>query len=207
MKTTVVASSLVLCLLVPLGGCAGNASQPSASPAIEAASAQPASTSEEVVEAEIAWEGQVTAVDVGARLVTLRDEQGEERTFRIEEQVQRLDTMEVGDRVQVYFQRALVFDMQPAGSAEPGAYIWEDAQHPDPERPGVIDRELVVVLAPLVAIDTSAHTLSVRAPNGEIHVLEVREPRHQQALPSLEVGDLLEIQFRRVLAVRVLPEN
>ncbi len=202
MKFHVAASPLVLCLLLPLAACASGASQPGAT-----LQDPPARGSEEVVEAEIAWEGTVTAVDADERLVTLRDAQGEQRTFRIEEQVERLDTMEVGDRVQVYFRRALVFDMQPAGSAEPGAYIWEDARHPDPGRPGVIDRELVVVLAPLVAIDTQANTLSVRAPNGDVHVLEVREPGHREALPGLEVGDLLEIQFRRVLAVRVLPEG
>jgi|SRR5690554_1194052 len=204
MKFPVAVSPLVLCLLLPLSACAGTGSPPAAVP--EAAAAEPVGTREQLVEAEIAWSGMVIAVDAGARLVTLRDADGKERTFRIEEQVQRLETMEVGDRVEVYYRRSLVFDMQPAGSAEPGAYIWEDAAHPDPARPGVVDREVVVVLAPLVAIDTGAHTISVQSPNGSIHVLEVQEPRHREALPGLEVGDLLRIQFRRVLAVRVLPE-
>lgn len=205
MKSNAVAVPLVLCLLMPLSACAAMDSQRSASS--EAQAAAEAGSSEQIVETEIAWQGTVTAVDAGERLVTLRDARGEERTFRIEEQVQRLESMQAGDRVEVYFQRSLVFDMRPAGSAEPGAYIWEDEQHPDPERPGVLDRELVVVVAPLVAIDTAANTLSVRSPNGSIQVLEVREPRHREALADLQVGDLLQIQFRRVLAVRVLPEG
>lgn len=204
MKSNAVVVPLVLCLLMPLSACAAMDSQRSASS--EAQAAAEAGSGEQIVETEIAWQGTVTAVDAGERLVTLRDARGEERTFRIEEQVQRLESMQAGDRVEVYFQRSLVFDMQPAGSAEPGAYIWEDEQHPDPERPGVLDRELVVVVAPLVAIDTAANTLSVRSPNGSIQVLEVREPRHREALAGLQVGDLLQIQFRRVLAVRVLPE-
>lgn len=205
MKSNAVVVPLVLCLLMPLSACAAMDSQRSASS--EAQAAAEAGSGEQIVETEIAWQGTVTAVDAGERLVTLRDARGEERTFRIEEQVQRLESMQAGDRVEVYFQRSLVFDMQPAGSAEPGAYIWEDEQHPDPERPGVLDRELVVVVAPLVAIDTAANTLSVRSPNGSIQVLEVREPRHREALAGLQVGDLLQIQFRRVLAVRVLPEG
>lgn len=205
MKSNAAAVPLVLCLLVPLPACAAMDSQRSVSPGAQAAAGT--GSSEQIVETEISWQGTVTAVDAGERLVTLRDARGEERTFRIEEQVQRLESMQVGDRVEVYFQRSLVFDMQPAGSAEPGAYIWEDEQHPDPERPGVLDRELVVVVAPLVAIDTAANTLSVRSPNGSIQVLEVREPRHREALAGLQVGDLLQIQFRRVLAVRVLPET
>lgn len=192
---------LVLCLLLPLSACGSADPQRATAPATP-----PAGASEQVVEAEIAWQGTVTGVDAGERLVTLRDAQGEERTFRIEDQVQHLESLEAGDRVEVYFRRSLVFDMQPAGSAEPGAYIWEDQQHPDPERPGVVDREVVVVLSPLVAIDTRAHTISVQSPNGSIQVLEVREPRHRASLADLKVGDMLRIQFRRVLAVRVLPE-
>lgn len=157
------------------------------------------------MEAEVAWEGTVTAVDSDARLLTVRDADGEERTLRIDEQVQRLEQMQVGDRVEVYYRRSLVFDMQPEGSAEPGAYIWKDEQHPDLDRPGVVDREVVVVLAPLVAVDTAANTLSVRAPDDSVHVLDVEQPAHQAALAGLEVGELLRIQFRRLLAVRVLP--
>ena len=204
MKFHGTASPLLLCFLLPLAACAGTGSQPAAGPVAMAAPAGGAQ--EEVVEAEIAWQGTVTAVDAQARLVTLRDASGEERTFRIEEQVRRLESVQPGDRVEIYFQRSLVFDMQEAGSAEAGAYIWEDEQHPDHDRPAVVDREVVVVLSPLVAIDTEAHTISVKSPNGSIQVLEVREPRHRASLAGLKVGDMLRIQFRRVLAVRVLPE-
>lgn len=183
-------------LLLPLAACAGTGGQPQQ---------QPAAAQEQVVEAEVAWQGTVTAVDADERLLTLRDSEGQVRTVRVDEQVQRLERMQPGDRVEVYYRRSLVFDMQPAGSAEPGAYIWEDEQHPDPERPGVVDREVVVVLAPLVAVDAAANTISVRAPNGSVHVLDVEEPRHREALSRLSVGDLLRIQFRRLLAVRVVP--
>src|SRR5690625_765012 len=146
-------------LLLPLAACAGTGGQPQQ---------QPAAAQEQVVEAEVAWQGTVTAVDADERLLTLRDSEGQVRTVRVDEQVQRLERMQPGDRVEVYYRRSLVFDMQPAGSAEPGAYIWEDEQHPDPERPGVVDREVVVVLAPLVAVDAAANTISVRAPNGSV---------------------------------------
>lgn len=199
---------LALCLLLPLGACAGPAPERQSGPAAVAETAgAPAPAQERVVEAEIAWEGTVTEVDSEARLLTVRDADGEQRTVRVDEQVQRLEQMQAGDRVEVYYRRSLVFDMQPEGSAEPGAYIWQDEQHPDPDRPGVVDREVVVVLSPLVAIDTEANTLSVRAPDGSVHVLDVEQPGHRAALADLEVGDLLRIQFRKLLAVRVVPED
>lgn len=180
-------------LLLPLLAGAGNGDP------------QIAVTGEQVVEAEVAWQGTVTSVEPGQRLLSLRDAEGRERTVRVDEQVQRLERMRPGDRVEVYYRRSLVFDMQPAGSAEPGAYIWEDEQHPDPERPGVVDREMVEVLSPLVAVDAAANTISVQAPNGSVHVLDVEEPRHREALSRLSVGDLLRIRFLRLLAVRVVP--
>ena len=200
---TAASSFLVLGMALSFCACAGQAPRQDAAASVDATQT---AAEERMVESEVAWEGRVTALDVAGRLVSVRDAAGEERTLRVDEQVQRLEQMEVGDLVQVYYRRALVFDMQPAGSAEPGAYIWEDEQHPDPERPGVVDREVVVVLSPLVAIDTAANTLSVRAPNGSIHVLDVEEQRHREALPRLREGDLLRIQFHRLLAVRVLPE-
>lgn len=199
-----VPKALALCLLLPLGACTSAAQE--GQPVPDAVAQAPAA-GERVVEAEVAWQGRVTAVDADARLVTLREADGRERSFRIEPEVQRLEQVQVGDLVEVFFQRSLVFDMTPAGSAEPGAYIWQDEQHPDPERPGVIDREVVVVLAPLVAVDAEAGTISVRGPNGAVRVLDVVEPRHREALPGLEVGDMLRIQFRRLLSVRVLPEG
>lgn len=185
-------------MLLPLGACASAGQEDPREPGVAA---------ERVVEAEVAWRGKVTAVDADARLVTLRDAGGQERTFGIDREVQRLDRVQAGDMVEVYYQRSLVFDMQPAGSAEPGAYIWEDEQHPDPERPGIVDREVVVVLSPLVAVDSQANTISVQGPGGDVHVLDVEQPRHREALSGMQVGDMLRIQFRRLLAVRVVPEQ
>lgn len=194
---------LALCL-VSLGACAS--SDPQEGAARAEVPAQPV-VSEEVVEAEIAWRGVVTALDADERLVTLDGDDGGQRTFRIDDQVQRMDRVQVGDEVEIYYRRALVFDMQPAGSGEPGAYIWQDEQHPDPDRPGVVDREVVVVLSPLLAIDTSAHTITVQAPNGSSHVLHVEQPRHREAMTGLQVGDLMRIQFRKLLAVRVTSQD
>lgn len=192
-RPSVASIPLAMCLLLPLSIYAGTGQ------------GDPQSAQEQVVEAEVAWEGEVTALDPAQRLITLRGGDGQVRTLRVDDEVQRLDRIRVGDRVEAYYRRSLVFDMQPAGSAEPGAYIWQDAQHPDPEMPGVIDRELVVVLAPLLAVDLEANTISIRSPNGSTQVLEVEQPRHRAALPGLQTGDLLRIQFRKLLAVRVTP--
>lgn len=209
MKPSHITSTLALCLLLPLSACAGTGQgQESLQEPVPAdGAAAQATAGDRVVEAEVAWQGAVTAVDADARLITLRDADGQERSFRIDEEVQRLDKMQPGDVVEIYYQRSLVFDMQPAGSAEPGAYIWQDEQHPDPERPGVVDREVVVVLAPLVAVDAQANTISVRGPSGGVRVLDVEQARHREALADLEIGDLLRIQFHRLLAVRITPEQ
>lgn len=201
-----VPTTLALCLLLSLGACASTNPQGAADAGAAVAAAQ-TGASEEVIEVEIAWHGRVTGLDAGDRLVSVRGDDGQERTFQVDKEVERLEDIQVGDHVQVYFQRSLVFDMQPAGSVEPGAYIWQDESHPDSGRPGVVEQEVVTVLSPLVAVDTRAHTISVQAPNGTVHVLDVEQPHHREALSRLNVGDLLRIQFRRLLAVRITPED
>lgn len=199
---------LVLCASAAgTTACAAPAVQAQESPAATASSAGQGAQ-EELVEADVLWLGAVADIDLDDRRVTIRGDSGEERVVEVEDDVERLDRLRVGDQVEVYYHRSIVFDMQPAGSGEPGAYIQERKDHaPDPARPGVIEQEVVTVLSPLVAVDVEGSTISVRSPDGQVDVLDVVVPEHRAALPRLNVGDLLRIEFRRLLTVRVSGED
>lgn len=201
------AAALGAGLLLALGACATRPADVQAPPATYAAVDAPfdASASHEMVEAEILWYGEVTALSVAERQVTVRGQDGQSRVVAVDEDVAHLDQLQVGDEVEVFYHRSMVFDMQPAGSGAPGAWIWQDEDHaPEPDRPGMIEQEVVTVLSPVVAVDPVAHTLSVRSPDGQVDVLDVVRPEHRAALPQLAVGDMLRVQFRKLLTVRVV---
>ena len=93
---------------------------------------------------------------------------------------------------------------QPAGSAEPGAYIKQDnTVGKTGEKPRVGASEVVTVLAPIRAIDVANNTVTVEGPRGNVVTLDVVKPEHRARLPQLKVGDMLRIAFTEAAAVRV----
>ena len=124
--------ALALVLGIVAGGGAGPAgAQTPAAPA--------ESTSvETVVEAEVAVRGIVTAIDAAQRLVTLDTGTGS-RVLPVDPRVADLDRLAVGDVIDMRYHRSVLFDIKPAGSAEPGAYIAESGRRADRDQ-GIPDR-------------------------------------------------------------------
>jgi hypothetical protein len=167
-----------------------------------------AATPTEVAAVEITASGTVTAIDTPNRLITIRDETNEEVQVHADETVRNFDQIRVGDVVSLDYRRSIAVDIQPAGSAEPGAYIKEDedvAKLGEKPRAGV--SETVTVLAPILAIDTANNTITVKGPRGNVVELDVVRPEHQARLSQLKVGDMLRLAFTEAAAVSVRPKG
>lgn len=170
--------------------------------------APPAVTPTEIAAVEITASGTVTAIDTPNRLITIRDETNEEVQVHADETVRNFDQIRVGDVVSLDYKRSIAVDIQPAGSAEPGAYIKEDedvAKLGEKPRAGV--SETVTVLAPILAIDTANNTITVKGPRGNVVELDVVRPEHQARLSQLKVGDMLRLAFTEAAAVSVRPKG
>lgn len=157
---------------------------------------------ETLVEAEVSVRGTVTAIDVANRLVTLETGTGL-RALPVHPEVADLEHLRVGDVIDVRYHRSILFDIQPAGTAEPGAYISEEGRAVDRDEgvPARIGQQVVTVLAEVVEVDASAGSFSVRGPAGNVRTLHAETPRHVEAVARIRVGDLLRVRFREGLAV------
>ena len=94
-----------------------------------------------------------------------------------DETVRNFDQIRVGDVVQIDYVNAVTIDIQPAGSAEPGAYIKEDQDVAKTgEKPRYGESQVVTVLAPIEAIDTVNNTITVKGPRGNVVTLTSRSP-------------------------------
>ena len=157
---------------------------------------------ETVVQAEVAVRGTVTAIDPGQRLVTLDTATGS-RILPVDPRVADLEHLRVGDVIDVRYHRSILFDIQPAGSAEPGAYIAEDGRRADRDQgvPARIGEQEVTVLAEVVEVDGDSGSFSVKGPGGSVRTLHAEKPEHRAAVGSIRVGDMLRVRFREGLAV------
>lgn len=153
---------------------------------------------EHVVQAEVAVRGTITAIDAGQRLVTLDTGTGS-RILPVDSRVADFDRLQVGDVVDVRYHRSVLFDFQPAGSAEPGAFIAEDGR--ETAHGARIGEQEVTVLAEVAEVDVEGGRFSVVGPAGNVRTLHADRPEHRQALARIRVGDMLRVRFREGLAI------
>lgn len=177
--------------------------------ALVACSSTPeAVTPTEVAAVQISVSGTVSNIDTPNRLITVRDDTGSEVEVHADDTVRNFDQIRVGDTVNVDYTRSVAVDIQPAGSAEPGAYIKEDQDVAKlGEKPRVGASETVTVLTAITAIDIANNTITVKGPRGNVVDLDVTRPEHRAQLPKLKVGDMLRIAFTEAAAVSVRPRG
>ncbi|HEY5802417.1 MAG TPA: hypothetical protein VIT90_01805 [Lysobacter sp.] len=171
--------------------------------------ATPASTGpSETVAMNVQATGKIVDLDTPSRLVTIETADGRQVQVHADETVRNFNQIRVGDVVQIDYVNAVTVDIQPAGSAEPGAYIKEDqdiAKAGDKPRYG--ESQVVTVLAPIEAIDTVNNTITVKGPRGNVVTLDVKKPEHQARLKNLKIGDMLRIAFTEAAAVQINPRK
>ncbi|NLA67743.1 MAG: hypothetical protein GX856_05780 [Gammaproteobacteria bacterium] len=157
---------------------------------------------ETVVQAEVDERGVVAAIDLGQRVLTLETATGT-RVLPVDPRVDGFDALQVGDVVDVRYHRSILFDIQPQGSAEPGAYISERAR--DVGDTGRVGEQEVTVLATVVGVDGAAGTFTVQGPAGNVRTLHAESPEHREMVRKIRVGDMLRVRFREGLAVSLAP--
>lgn len=161
---------------------------------------------ETLVQAEIAVRGMVTAVDLGQRIVTLETGTGT-RALAVDPAVAQLEDLAIGDVIDVRYHRSILFDIQPAGSAEPGAWISERARDlGGVDGPGTqVGEQEVTVVATVIEVDGDAGTFTVQGPSGNVRTLHAETADHREAVKRIRTGDLLRVRFREGMAVSLAP--
>ena len=109
-----------------------------------------------------------------------------------------------GDQVGVDFLEGLVVDLLPASATQltvaRETVILASAFGPVPKGTRVT---MATGTAEVVRIARKDHTISLRGPDGHVHNLDVRRALEQEALTSLQVGDLVEFRLIQPIAYAI----
>lgn len=187
-------SPLVLAATMALAAC-------SSSPAPAEAPGPVTISSEQVT-----LEGSITRVDRVNRMVTLRGADGGEVDFFAGDQVRNFDQLQVGDRVSLDYNRAVAAEIQPAGSGQVGTSVQQGTDLAGAgNRPGGAVSETVTIVAEVLAVDTTANTVTLKGPRGNVVTLEVLRDDLRAGLGRVHAGDLLRVTFTEAVAVNVRP--
>ena len=147
---------------------------------------------------------QVQAVDLNKREVTLKDKEGNVFTIDVPPEVRRLSEIKPGDLVVARYSEALALGLNKTSSssgirAKRESASIERAGMDQP--PGGVAREVVEVLAKIIAIDKAKRWVTIK---GAEHTVVVKAAEDID-LDEIKVGDEVLAEYVQELAINLEP--
>jgi Cu/Ag efflux protein CusF len=145
----------------------------------------------------------IQAIDSTNRLITLRDEQGQEDTYSVGPEVKRFDELKVGDKVKMTYYESVVFQIRKPGEAggQPAAPTTDVAgtrgKGPLPGATISVQDKMTVTVK---AIDPALPSVTVTTPDGRT---VTRKVENKKNIEGLKVGDQIDITYTRALLTEV----
>jgi Cu/Ag efflux protein CusF len=144
--------------------------------------------------------GTVTAIDPGARRLSLKGARGE-ASYRIDPKVQQLDAVKVGDRVKIDYVAALVLTLR-RGGAEAQAAAAREAQERATASPGAVVATGTSVSGKVLAVDRAKQTVRLKGPEGRVTDFRVQDPAD---LVGVKAGDQVAAVLNEAVVVGLEP--
>ena len=131
--------------------------------------------------------------------LSLRTPSGEKKTINVSEDIQNLEQVKKGDRVNIQYYESVAVAMARPG--EPSATVQEGSQPMADGTPGRMAGRQTTVTAEIVAVDPTAHTVTLKGPGGETKRVNVQRPDLQQKLKEVKPGQMVQITHTEAMAV------
>lgn len=151
---------------------------------------------------ELTLEAVVEAVDYDTRQLTLKDAQGNSVTIEVDEQVQNLPQVEVGDTLEIQYIETVAMQAFAADEAEPGAAaVVAGARAEAGEKPGAVAVAETAVVVTIEAIDKETQAVTLKNKEGESWTVKARNPEN---LEKVVVGDKVLIVHTQAIGIGII---
>jgi Cu/Ag efflux protein CusF len=134
----------------------------------------------------------ITAIDSTNRMVTLRDDQGNEDSFSVGPTVERFNELKVGQKVNFTYYESMVFSVVKAGEKGSGTSF-----------EAALNRAKSALPAGTVATQEKM-TVTVTTEDGRVVTRKIEDRKN---LENIKPGDRIDIAFTRALITSVAPGN
>jgi len=139
--------------------------------------------------------GEVTAVDVANRIVSIKGPRGNIGEMKVDPSVKNLDKVKVGDRARVSYRVALALALMKGGDG-----IRERVETDSSAMPGAAATKRTTIVANVESVNAKRGIATLRGPDGNFVDVKVREPK---LLHDVKVGDQVIASVTETVAVRV----
>lgn len=161
----------------------------------------------QVMAQELTVNATVEKVDKDKRQLTMKTEKGNTVQVKIPEQVQGLEKLKKGDRLQIdYFQSMALALKKPEAGAKPGATETTMAERTAGPLPGGMAARKITATVEVMKVDKDNNELTIKAPNGQEHTIKVDESMSTD-LDKIKTGDRIKANYTEAVAVSVMPQE
>jgi len=143
----------------------------------------------------------IEAIDKTARMVSLKDKDGNTDTIYCGPEVKRFDELKVGDTVTFRYQESIAYAIRKAGQASgaPAAPAAAVTRGTGPKPGGTIAQQETATVT-VKAIDTKVPSVTVLTEDGRTVDFKVDNPKN---LEGVKVGDKVEVTYTQALMISV----
>jgi Cu/Ag efflux protein CusF len=146
----------------------------------------------------------IEAIDHAARIVTLKDKDGNYDEVVCGPDVQRFDALKVGDKVTFRYHESVVSAIHkptPGAPAKPATSASGGVTRTPGTKPGGTLSQQMTVLVTIEAIDAKTPAVTIKTSDGHKMSFKVENAKN---LEGYKVGDKVEITYTQALAVSVV---
>ncbi|MDP4265486.1 MAG: hypothetical protein Q8941_23375 [Bacteroidota bacterium] len=157
-------------------------------------------TKGQAVVASVTVTATVTKIDQKTREVTVRTEDGRERSFIAGENVKNLAQVKKGDVITARYTEALAYQIVGHGKSS-GVETTQAAAAAKPgEKPAGAIAQQTTVTVTVTAINPSVPSVTFKGPKGNTKTIKVKDP---QKLKGVKIGDMVDITYTEAIAITV----
>jgi hypothetical protein len=142
----------------------------------------------------------IEAIDKATRMVTLKGPKGNSVALHADESVKRFNDLKVGDEVTATYSESVAVSVRKPGEAAPAKK--SESVTARPGKPGATATVQQTITVSVEEIDRPAKTVTVKGPEGGVHIFRVRDLKNLQ---GVKVGDRVDISFTQALLLKVDP--
>ena len=152
--------------------------------------------------AMLTLEATVESIDRLARKVTLKNKEGESKTFTLDESAGKLDAVEAGDLLTIRYIAAVTIQVLGPDEAKPGVEDGDAvvAQTKPGEKPAAMAAGEASVVVTIESIDLKNERVTLKGKDGK---METVTPRNPENLKKVKVGDLVRITYTEAIGFSV----
>ena len=142
----------------------------------------------------------IDAIDHSARIVTLKDKDGNVEDVHCGPEIQRFNQLKVGDKVTFRYYESVVYQVRKPGTAAESPSSTPAVVRSQGTKPGGTVSEQMTATVTVTALDPKAPSVTVTSADGRKMSFKVENPKN---LEGVKVGDKVEITYTQAIAISV----